>query len=126
LLFQMEQQKDLELEHLRESLTLSQVQVASANDQRLNKIKGLAKTRAKVATIGLAVLLSLFIGIALYFIPFVQDMKINKIYKVMIVVFISIAPNILGLFNINFVPLFKRINNYLEKKIEISLINKYY
>jgi hypothetical protein len=122
----LEKEKEDEILHLRNTLFQTQKEIAATEVNRTKKIKKTAKKRAKIVTITITISFSILVGIALYSVPIIQDLQIPNALKIIILVLLTIGPTILGLLNISFIPVLKKLNEFFLNKFEEDLKNKYY
>lgn len=122
---ELEKQKEMEIQFLKETIQQSKAEAASSIEKRELKIKDIAKSRAKLTTRGITLVISLVFGLLLYYVPAIPGLNIPSIIKISFVVMISVIPSVLGLFNINLLPVLKRMNSYFEDKYEDNLRNRY-
>ncbi|MDR4886305.1 hypothetical protein RGU12_01945 [Fredinandcohnia sp. QZ13] len=118
-------EKEKEIEELKGFITVYKQEVAATTEIRAEKILKIAKKRAKWITDGIFLLISLFIGVIIYFVPYIQSLNFNSIIKNVVIFGLVTIPSVLGLLNINLIPFKTKTNNYLEEKILLSIKRKY-
>jgi hypothetical protein len=121
----VEEQKQKEISYLKDTLTRSQKESAASLANRNLKLQGIAKKRAKIVSLLITILLSINIGVAIYLVQELSGYHLPNFIEIPVTVLFLIVPTLLGLFNINLIPVVKKINIFLERKIEASLKNKY-
>jgi hypothetical protein len=115
-------EKELEIIKLKQELEKGQKEAAAAKDQQKIKLKEQARKKAERYTKSLAIIGLTILGIIIYYIPFLQS---NWLKTFLIIVF-TIIPTILGLININAIPLLNKLESNLSEKFERDIKQKYY
>jgi hypothetical protein len=115
-------EKELEIISLKQELEKGQLEAAAAKEQQVLKLKEQARKKAERFTKVLAFLGLTILGIIIYYIPFIQ----SKWLKTILIVVFTIIPTILGIININAIPLINKLESNLSEKFERDIKQKYY
>ncbi|MED4534178.1 cell envelope integrity protein TolA [Metabacillus fastidiosus] len=115
-------EKELEIDKLKQELEKGKREASAAKEQQEMKLKEQASKKAKLYTKFFVLSGLVILGTIIYFIPFIKEQWLKNI---LIVVF-SIIPTILGLVNINAIPLIDKFELNLSRKFERNIKRKYY
>lgn len=121
----LEEEKNTEIEYLRNTLRTGQIEAAAAIEKREKKVRTIAEKRAKYTTLSITLLISIIIGIGIYMVPIIQNLQIPSLIKLIVIVILTILPTILGLLNISLFPLLRKVNDFFILKYENAIKNKY-
>jgi c-di-AMP phosphodiesterase-like protein len=107
---------------LKQELEKGQKEAAAAKEQQILKFKEEARKKAELYTKVFAFLGLTILGVIIYYIPFIQ----NKWLKTILIIVFTIIPTILGIININAIPLINKLKSNLSEKFERDIKEKYY
>ncbi|MBU0940245.1 MAG: hypothetical protein KKD36_02295 [Bacteroidetes bacterium] len=118
----MEKEKD----ELEKTLAATVEEKANSNDQKLIRVAEIARKRAKFGTLTIAFIVCGIISFLLYEVALLNEAEISRWVLKAIGICIPIIITILGLINVNLLPIFKNIYKTIYSRSERKIIEKYY
>ena len=114
------------IEVLEKQLKQAEEQAAATTRFQEKHVTSLAESKAKLTTNMIFVTLAIIIGLSIYLSSFNWLKDNYPIISNGIIIFLVVAPTIMGLFNINLLPWRKKVNSYFQNKYAQRIKNKYY